>query len=102
MAIFVRGYTILPIILMVILQCFITKKLIVGSGNMGDHLLEFIPYGIMTLVSAPILPPVNKVPNKDEQAMKRKKWFLYDSITTFLVYGSTLFIVIIIWWLKAS
>ena len=48
MAILLREYTIIPIIIMIILQCIITKKLIVRDGNTGDHVLTFIPYGIKT------------------------------------------------------
>ena len=87
---------------MIILQCLITKKIIRGDGNTGDFLLKFIPYGIIPLVSVPILPPVSRQDEQERNRIRRKSWFLYDSIATFVVYGLTLFVIIMIWWWNAS
>ena len=100
MAILIREYTVLPILMMIIVQSFLAKKIVGKPGSTGDFLLTFIPYGVMTLISGPILPPGKSESNQDlpETRFKRKRWFFYDSIVTFLIYGLTLVIIGLIWW----
>ena len=96
---FLRWYSLCPILLMLIVQVIMVKKLIRRNSYTREFVASFAPYGIMALISGTILSPtVND--GEDETRLlnqKRKAWRLFDSISTFVVYAIALSIIMILW-----
>ena len=92
-----RYYAAIPILVIVIIQTTLTKCILCDTKSLKEFLMSFAPYAVMSLVSGPILKPSpnNEIDQKLNE--QRKKWFLYDSIATLVVYGITLSVTIILW-----
>ena len=95
MATFLRMYAIIPMLLICIVQTVIAI-LVIGRREKGkSFLLLSVPYGIIALISGPILPII-KVSDEEyqdvnrEQDQKRIKWFIYDSVAAFVTHSITL------------
>ena len=96
---FLRLYVIIPILLTIFVH-IINRKLVIGGRGIVRGTSLYVPYGIMALVSCPILKNEQKTQSEEEKQQfdrKRRMWFLTDSIVTFIVYGLTLASIIVLW-----
>ena len=96
-----RYYAVIPILVTAIIQTFMAKKILdsIDSTRFKDFVLLFVPYAIISLGSGPILSPTynENEEQKRELNKQRKRWFFYDSMTTLIVYGTSILVIIVLW-----